>query len=62
MIVHGRFLSAVLNHGKNTESEKDMQPLSSASAKKLGQVKNVQFLDVLIHSTKVKAQLLACIV
>ena len=44
---------------KYTESKEDTQPLSSASAKKLGEVKNVQLLDVLIHYTVVKVQLLA---
>ena len=43
---------------KHTESEKDTQPLRSVSAKKQGDVKNEQILDVLIYSTIVKESFL----
>ena len=46
--------------GKYAESEKDTQPLSSASAKKvLEELKNVQLLDVVTYSMIVKVQQLA---
>ena len=46
---------------KHAENKKDTQPFSSTSAKKLGKVKNVQLLNVLIHYTVVKSQILAYI-
>ena len=46
---------------KHAQSKKDTQPLPSAWAKKTREVKHAQLLDVLIHFTTVKAQLLAYI-
>lgn len=43
---------------KHAENGKNTQPLQQ---KRLGEVKNVQHLNVLIHSTIVKAQILAYI-
>ena len=46
---------------KHAKSKKDTKPLSSASVKKSrspGEVTNVQLMDVLMHSTTVKTQLL----
>ena len=50
-----------LLYWKHAKSEKYAQPFLLLQPKRLGDVKNVQFLDVLIHFTIVKAQLLAYI-
>ena len=56
---HGRFFFIAL-HGKIYRKQREYTAsFFCFSKKRLGEVKNVQLLDVLIHSTIVKAQLLA---
>ena len=59
---HGRFSPTVWNHGKSIKKVKRTHnPFFLFQHKRLGEVKDVQLFDVLIHSMTVKGRLMGYI-